>query len=279
MRISTDFGGVQHNHFDLSHDGTRHTTQTNDLFSCQGLSSNQNITAADNDVFSKQSNQIGGQLSVNSDTTGSAYIMNNLAVPLVLNGDLLNAPISGVEYNNVGFVSGFQCGTANKTVGTFNLCLAGLQDLGSTEDATINQLNAFQIPGMLPGHTHTINEQNAIHVHPFFGGATENYALKSDAIADLKIHENSAYYLGDKNTDDSHRLRIDGGELVRDKWITGNWVTQPFGSGSSTLDSLTDVELTALADTEILAYDSSLLKWKNIPNTAPVVPTILQSFV
>ena len=86
-----------------------------------------------------------------------------------------------------------------------------MSDIGSTESATINTFNCSQIAGPVPPFNHNINELRGIHIHQLFGSnntlAPDNtYAIKSDAEADIKIHENSAFYFGEKNTDNTWRI-------------------------------------------------------------------------
>ncbi len=202
---------LTHQSGSVDFDGPQKTSINNSLYVNGNLSSGSTLIAENSIPFSKSLNALGGVLNINSDISGSSYILQNLSPGILLDGSVSAPviPLTGVSM--VGFVGYSLCNTPGKTIDSLNHLMVGSSDQGSTEQCTITDSNGVLIAGQLQT-PQLITNMAAIRVHSLFGtvsgaGAiTNKYALLSESSgADIQVTSDATFYIGDKNTDGSWR--------------------------------------------------------------------------
>ena len=86
-------------------------------------------------------------MNINSDITGSSYILQNLSPGILLDGSVSAPVIPMTAINMVGFVGYSICNTAGKTIDSLNHLMLGSSDQGSTQQCTITDSNGILIAG------------------------------------------------------------------------------------------------------------------------------------
>ncbi len=208
----------------------------------------------------------GGSSSPSSSLTGVLRVrevdgspnVSNVDTIVVTNGTLTDDG-SGVVTIDTG-AGGGAVDSVNGEVGVVVL------DTDDVSEGTVNKYMVLGTSGTtaLAGNTTTITGGQATEIadNTLKVGYTDGAVDARIASADL---------------DDLNDVTITGassGEVL--KWSGSEWINGTGGGGATTLDGLSDVDTTGVADKQALVYDNSASEWvAGFPGTSGAVSTFL----